>query len=168
METVEKKVSETILQKMKEVVIDGVTYKVAPPTAATLILMSEEISKLPNLEMDQNNSVLEVLSNAKDCKNLGDILAICIIGSKNISKQKEITKKYFFGLIKVKKIINYDNKKELANKILNTMSPSELNLMFANLLRGMQIADFFGITTFLIGVNVLKKTKEGGAIRSGV
>lgn len=50
--TLEEKVADTILQKSDEITIGEKTYKIAPPTTATLILASEAVSRLPKTVLD--------------------------------------------------------------------------------------------------------------------
>lgn len=165
--TIEQKVSETILQQSEEITVGKKKYKTAPPSVATLILASEAVSSLPNYVLDPNNLVGESLSVAKDCRALGDIVAILILGAKHITervkKPKTIEKRYLYGLIKRKKVIEIeqviDRKQELAKELLEEITPRELYLLTANLLQKMNIGDFFGLTTFLIEINLLRQTK---------
>jgi hypothetical protein len=54
--TMETKVAETILQKLDEVNVGGKTYTIAPPSTATLILVSETVSKMPQVTMDDKDN----------------------------------------------------------------------------------------------------------------
>lgn len=171
-ENIEQKVAETILQKQQEITIGGETYQVAPPTTATLILASEYISQLPAIKLDSNNILIETLYIAKDCHVLGDIVAILILGKKGlreertINSDKEIVKTKMFGLVTTKEIIKVEEKiiinhqEILAQKLLDEIPPHELNNLMAVLLRKMQISDFFGLTTSLIEINLLRQTRE--------
>lgn len=191
-ETIEQKVSETILQKMQEVTIGGATYQVAPPTTSTLILASEHISKLPSIKLDGDKILVETLYIAKDCRVLGDIVAILILGAKGLTEivkvpeivektiEKIVYEEYLYGLIKrpkiitetisetVEKEVTIDRKAELAKKLLDEIPPLELNDLMAVLLRKMQISDFFGFTTSLIEINLLRQTREVGTTAFGL
>ena len=164
---IERKVAETILQKLQEIQIGEETYQVAPPTTATLILASEFISELPAIQLDSKSVLTETLYIAKDCRVLGDILAVLVLGAKNVRTTKEIVKKRLFGLVKDSEQIIIDNQAELAEKILYNVSPRELNAILANLLKTMQISDFFGLTTSLIEINLLRQTRGVVTIPSG-
>lgn len=149
--TIEQRVGDAILQKPKEVAINGRSFTVAPPSMATLILASEAIATLPQVQLDKSKIVTDVLYAAKDCRPLGDILAIMILGSKNLTE----TKRRFFGLFKQK----IDRKAELANWLLNELDPAGMNKLFFELVKDFQLGDFFGTTTFLIEINLLRPTK---------
>lgn len=158
-ETIEKKVAKAILQKPVSVKIGNQKYEIAPPSIATLILASEAISELPSIEVNRDNMFEEALAMAEGCRGVGDILAILILGAKGITEKREIVKKRFFGLIKEKKTETIDKKKELSKKILEDMTPQQVSELFNTLLSNTQIAFFLGITTSLIEVNLLKRTK---------
>lgn len=165
---VESKVADTILQKSKTVDIGGEAFEVAPPTTATLILVSEEISLLPQIEVNKDTDVLtETLRIAKDCSFLGDIIAILILGANGLTEKKTIHKKSFWGLISKKEEITINKQEELASFLLKHKSPKELNELFAELILGMEIGDFFGLTTSLIEINLIKPTREVGTTAFG-
>lgn len=165
---IEKKVADTILQKSKTVEIGGETYEVAPPSTATLILVSKEVAMLPPIEVNKETDILtETLRIAKDCSFLGDIIAILILGANRITEKKRVVKKRFFGLIKDVSDITVNRQKELADLLLRHKSPKELNELTAHLLSGMEIGDFFGLTTSLIEINLTKPTKEVETTASG-
>ena len=163
--TIEEKVSRTILEKNQSVVIDGKTYNVAPPTTATLIIVSELVSRLPRIKMNSEKVLGECIANAKDFRVIGKIAAVLILGAKRCTEtnmfqeNKGLFRNIFnrcenvFG---TKKSIE----KQLSDRILMSMSPKELSGLIMRLLGGMQIADFFGITAFLAEVNLLRTTKQ--------
>jgi hypothetical protein len=153
--TAEQQVSETILQAPEEVIIDGERYTVSPPSTGTLILASEAISKLPVVSLSSENVLNDSLYIAKDCRILGDIVAILILGAKRLTET--VTTKHLFGL--VKHIQKIDNKAILAEKILNELSPHELNDLLAKLLIKTDVAFFFATIISLIEVNLTKATK---------
>ena len=86
--TIEQTVAETILEQPFEVKVGEKSYQVASASTATLILVSEAISQLPHIALDTEKVVEETLSVAKDCRILGDIAAILILGAKNITEEK--------------------------------------------------------------------------------
>lgn len=83
--TIEQTVAETILEQPFEVKVGEKSYQVASASTATLILVSEAISQLPHIALDTEKVVEETLSVAKDCRILGDIAAILILGAKFIN-----------------------------------------------------------------------------------
>ncbi len=165
--TLEEKVADTILQKAEELSVGSKKYQVAPPSTATLILVSEAVSRLPHIVSDPEKVVEESLSFAKDCQALGDIAAILILGARHLTEKVKVQqireKRYLWGLFKRKVVVEVeevrDRKAELAKEILETYSPKALNMLVGGLLNKMEIGDFFGLTTFLIEINLMRQTK---------
>lgn len=158
-DTIEQKVGAAILQRPKEIRVGDRTFNVAPPSVATLILASEAISQLPKVELDNTKIVEEVLFIAKDCRVLGDIVAILVLGARGLTEIVTTRKKRFFGLLphKVKETI--DRKAELSAWMLGELDATQLYQLVIELLHGFNLGDFFGTTTFLIGINLLHPTK---------
>lgn len=166
--TEETKVSETLLQNCKEVKVGGVSYMVAPPSIATLVMVSEQISYMPALETCRESDVLTwSLRNAKDCKFLTDILATIILGAKKIKGERRLIKKYLFGLIQINKIEQVNFKSELSERLINDYTPSELSKLTSVLLESMDIGAFFFTISFLQEVNLTKPTKVPETTVSG-
>lgn len=159
MDNIEKKVADTVLQKPYCVQIGEETYKVAPPSIATIILASELIAQLPGLKLDNKQVMFESLFVAKDCNILGEIVATLILGADNLTSEEEIIEKHCFGLIRRKKKVQVDNKAILSDKILKKLSPSKVNTITISILNRMEIGDFFGLTASLIEVNLIRPTK---------
>jgi hypothetical protein len=157
--TPEQKVAETILQRPEKVTIGSETYEVAPPSIATLILVSEAVAQFPQVTLDRE-VVTESLYVAKDCRILGDALAILILGAKGLKRIKDTTKKRFFGLLKDRRQFVEDSKAILSEKILKELTPEQTYVMLFDLLAKMETAFFLTTITFLIGVNLTKETKE--------
>ena len=157
---IESRVADTVLQRNKEIVIGDQTYEIAPPTTATLILVSELVATMPTIKLNSESIIIESLMIAKDCKPLGDIMAVLILGAKNIREKKTITTKRLWGLIKETCEIPINKQAELAELILQNISPKELNKIVVELLMGMEVADFFDISTSLIKVNLTRETRE--------
>ena len=65
----------------------------------------------------------------------------------------------FAGVEIARRTREIDRKAELTRELLETQSPRELFNLTARLLKRMQIADFFGLTTFLTEINLLRQTK---------
>ncbi len=161
MTTIEQKVAETILQNGSTMLIGGANYEVAPPSTATLILVSAEISKLPQIELTDDKEILPwVLSNAKDCGFLGDIVAILVLGAKGITETKKITKSHLFGLINSEEEVFINHREILCKSLLEDYTPKQLKDVAIELLNRMEVGDFFGLTTFLLEINLTKPTRE--------
>lgn len=103
---------------------------------------------------------------AKDFKQLGDIVAVLILGAKGLTETvtRKVVKKRFFGLIKSEKeeIITIDRKAELSKLVLDNIRPSVMLNIIIRRLNDLEIGDFFGITTSLAEANILSPTKEVG------
>lgn len=160
--TIEQIVASAILQKaIGSIEIDGKVYNIAPPSTATLILISEIISTLPIVEnVEKDKRVYSALHYAKDFRALGDIAAILILGANHLTEEREIPQGKILGIIprKPKKVM-VDVKSELARKLLE-ISPSTLYDCILKRLKDMEIASFFVITTSLSEANILKPTRE--------
>ena len=163
---IESRVAAAILEKpIGEIEIDGEVYKIAPPSIATLILISELVATLPIVKKAENKDVIySVLYNARFFKPLGNIAAILILGAKGLreKRKKKVVKRYLFGLIKKERYIEEEEDKEhlLAKQILENMRPSTLFNIIVRRLQDMEIGNFFAITTSLSEANLLKATKE--------
>ncbi len=167
MQTTEQKVGAAVLQKTKQIAVGDRVFSVAPPSTATLILASEAISLLPQQELDKDKIVVESLFVAKDCRVLGDIVAIFILGAKGLTE--DITRKVkrrkkgwrgFLGFTETVTVTEtIDRKAELAKYLLEELPPKELDIALSNLINDFQLGSFFGLTTFLIGINLLRPTK---------
>ncbi|MCL1932847.1 MAG: hypothetical protein FWF53_03400 [Candidatus Azobacteroides sp.] len=153
METAEQLICDTILQNPQKVTVNGHEYNAAPPTVATLIEVSKYISKIPDINVNEDGNVLtEVLSTADKCECFGDIAAILMLGKKNLITEK----KYLFGLIKHKQ----NNQKKLASELTDNLSAEELRGLILEILKTLRVDFFFGISIFLKEINQLRMTKE--------
>lgn len=167
-QTIESKVASAILERpIATIEIEGAKYDIAPPSVATLILLSEIASGLPTVEpVSKDKIVYSVLRNAKKYRLLGDLLAVLILGAKGLTETttRKVVKSRLFGLIKTEKeeTVTIDKKAELSKILLENVRPSILFNLIVKRLNEMEIGDFFGITTSLSEVNLLKPTKEVG------
>lgn len=165
MEKTETKTAKTILQEPEDVTIGGKTYTVAPPSIATLILVSEAVSLLPHEALDKDKVIEETLSIAKHCRELGDIAAILILGAKHIhdktERQETQRKRHLWGLFHTTKTVTVveSAKDRLARELLEDTTPRDLHNAIAQMLMMMQVGDFFGLTTFLTEINLIRPTK---------
>ena len=160
--TLEEKAADTILQRAAKVKIEGKEYEAAPPSIATLILVSEAVSRLPQRKLDDKSIVSECLAVAKDCRPLGDIAAIMILGARHINDKTNdlhTEQKGWFRRLFSRKSKTVTKKEALAQEIIDTYTPSELHGLITMLLQRMDLADFFALTTFLTEVNLLRQTK---------
>ncbi len=168
LQTIESKVASAILERsIATIEIEGAKYEIAPPSVATLILLSEIASRLPTVEpVSKDKIVYSVLRNAKNYRPLGDLLAVLILGAKGLTETttRKVVKRRLLGLIKTvaEETVTVDKKAELSKILLENVRPSILFNLIVKRLNEMEIGDFFGITTSLSEINLLKPTKEVG------
>ena len=171
--TIEEKVAQTILQQPLTIDVGDQQYQVAPPSTATLILVSAAVSRLPHLTLDQEQLVQEAINVAKDCQPIGEIVATLILGAKHVNdvveSYVETTRSYCFGLFKrrVRNKVSVIKREALSRQLLEELTPRELQSILVRILNAMEIGDFFGLTTFLLGVNTIKRTKVESQTASG-
>lgn len=159
METIEQKVAGAILQRKKEVRLGDEVYQVSRPTLGTLILLSEAISRIPedlSFEPQSDDELINVcLKNAKDCRFLGDICAILILGEKGIDRDYKAPGWWPFR--RRKKL-----KDHISAKILKEYTTGEVFDTIVGLIHSLEVRDFFAVTTFLQGVNLTRPTRKVG------
>ncbi len=162
MNTVEKQVSDAVLQEPLKITLGGKVYTVARPSAGTIIEVSKLISALPIAPFIEGEQEVftYVLAYAKDCEVIGDIAATLILGKKNLITTKEIITKRFFGLYKKVETIEVDSRVLLAKELLENCTNEELLSLIKQTLEMQHIAFFFSIITSLNEANILRKTKE--------
>ncbi len=158
-QTTEAKVAQTVLQEPTQVTVGDRTFDVAPPTLKTLILASAAISQLPQEQLDHDHIVQETLYIAKNCAVLGDVAAILILGAKGLKETVTRPRKGLLGLLGFKHKVVIDRQAELANYLLENLSAKSLRDVIMSLVQKLQLGDFFGLTTFLIDLNLLRPTK---------
>lgn len=160
--TVERQVSDAVLQEPLKVDLNGTVYTVARPSAATIIEVSKYIASLPiaPFAKGEHDILTYVLAYAKDCEAIGDIAAILVLGKKNLISTKEIVTKRFFGIYKKVKTVEVNNRVPLAKELLENCTNEELLDLIQRTLDLQHIAFFFSIITSLNEANILRKTKE--------
>lgn len=147
--TIERRTEEVILQTPRRILIGHRTYRVAQPTAATLIMLSAEISELPTgIVADKELDIFtRTLRYAKDCEGVGRVAATMLVGA-------WLTQ---FGGIG-RRLCRWRVRRK-ARRLLAAHSSATLNAAVTTLMREMQVADFFALTAFLAGINITKPTK---------
>ena len=148
--TPEKMVADTILARVSEIALGGNIYTLAPPTLATLIMVSEVVSSFPQAKLtDDKKKMQYALSEAKNYGVLPELLAILILGAKAVERAKRSRKWRWFGKSR------YDR---LVEEIRLNASPGEVKRAIIPMFNNLEIRDFFVCTTFLAGINILKPT----------
>lgn len=154
---IESKAAGTILERPETVKVGGRTYSVAPPSLATLVMLSEAISDIPSEAPEKDEILRGSLAMAAECKPLGHAAAILVMGARAVRKDAS-----FPSLGR--------RLRRLERQIMESMTPAEVRAMVVSILQGMEVGDFFALTTFLGGINLLRPTRgveKTGATASG-
>lgn len=157
--SIESSVADALLERKREIEIGGVTYKVAPPSTETIILVSELNAELPEIN-EKAHHALESLRVAKDCRVIGEMVATMILGPDNLIEERTIRKKRLFGLVSTTETVTVDRRRELGAQLLRDLGPAKLYDKYTELLGGMETKSFFALITSLNDINILKPTKE--------
>lgn len=150
-DNIEAKVATTLLDMPDVVKIGNKEYKVAPPSIGTLILISREIARMPDVEISDETSMLQAFAVAKDCAAIGRILAILILGARRIKHHKP-------GLLQ--RIFHLDPLERLTQEILVNLSVADINNLLARSMTHLGITDFFALSTFLKEINMTRATRK--------
>lgn len=171
-DTIEKHVADTVLERASDsLTLGGVEYPIAPPTLATIIMVSELSATLPPIDEENDNLLQEVLRNARHCHTLGRIAAVLLLGAKRVLENRQVPadapkkRSYLSRILRLacRKKKNEPTVAEVdkvAQICLTELSPVVLRNIVARRLIDMQIADFFALTTSLSTANHLKPTRE--------
>ena len=136
--TAEERVADTLLQAPAEVALGGRTFRVAPPSVATLVLLSAVVSRLPRS-----------VGGAAVGRAVA-VLRLGAVGDRRRRRWRRATEG-----------------ERLGRWLLERVPPRELFNAFARLVWGMQVADFFAFTAFLQEANMLRGKAERGTTASG-
>lgn len=181
--TIEQQAAATILERpIATVTIAGKPYEVAPPSTATLIMVSSLISELPQIDPDTPDAqvIPAILGAAKDCGTLGQIAATLILGAKRIKEHPVTTidtynterKWSWRHLRRVDKVTKTTlpvfERDYLADIILEEMTPAALHEFLMATLSEAHLADFFVLTTSLQTKNLLARTEVEETTASGL
>ena len=156
--TLEQQVADTILQhKTTSLEIEGRTFEIPAPTPATIMMVSAEVHRMPRINPNPKSILNEALLTAKDCEAVGRIAAILVLGAKRINESRKWSWRKFRFITKQETESELDF---VTRHILEELTPATLNETITKRLMEMQVGDFFGLTTSLSAINILKKTKE--------
>ncbi|HBC28973.1 MAG TPA: hypothetical protein DC006_04790 [Prevotellaceae bacterium] len=178
-ETIESKVAQAILQQADEVTVRGITYRVEQPTLATLAMLSELVSTLPDYDMGQS-VIANVLAHAGQAAGtLARIAALLILGAARVRECRTATletttmhrrwswrrmRRTDTPLVERRRVSEYDR---LAHDLEQGTSPADINSIITKRLCDMQVGDFFAVTASLKGQDILAATREAGETASG-
>jgi hypothetical protein len=154
--TVERMAADVLLEREVTVTLGGVDYSVPPPTMATLIAASELISGLPAVKLDPKDVLAEVLLVAPDCRDLGKIAAVLV---KGVPRDKDLSAR--------EKRRRSKGTARFADFLMRTATPYEMRFGINRILNVAGIDDFFGLTTSLTEINLLRRTRRDGEVVGG-
>jgi len=139
--TLEEKTADAVFQEKRSVKVGGKTYITAPPSVRTMIHVSKYISQLPKFNLiDGENTVFQTLAYASNCKPLGKIIAMMIVGVRRWPLD-------FCSTVR---------RRILEGRILD-LGPEKIFELYSELLKGMEVGFFYGIITSLNEVNLLRE-----------
>lgn len=149
--------------------VGGDTYTFTEPTPATLMMVSAEVSKMPSIDSNTQNVLYEVLLKAKDARPIGRIAAILLLGAKRIKEGHVVHrlsrgKRWSWRKLRfIDTEVETGSKPELeylTDKILEEVTTKTLASFIGKRITEMQVGDFFGLTTSLSAINMIRATKE--------
>lgn len=155
--TLEREVADAVLQVRRTITIGNKTYRLPRPTAGTLIELSAVISEMPTAlaEAAEEKILVKTLRYAKDCAPVGRVIAVMMVGA-------WLCQFGTMGRWLFRRRVN-----RRARRLLAVHTSSELDLAATKLLRESEVEDFFVLSAFLSGINLLKPTREAETIVSG-
>lgn len=147
---IERLIADTVNNNPIKVKFRNKEIEIPRPTLGTLIEVSKHIAKFPEFAIKNEYSavVQQTLSIAKDCGKISEILAILMLGKKDMYREIRI----FGRTIRIKNRV-----KKLAAEIENLTSQECSELLVA-IFSSMDCGFFLGIIISLQGINQLKKT----------
>lgn len=145
--TIEQRTADTITQQEGQVVIGSHTFRLVPPSSATLIEASAAASRLPRVTLDGTDVLSEVIRISKDCTAVGEVVAILLCGAKG-AKRRGV--RHWAHKMKVRRMTAH---------LLEDLTPSELQQLAVALLNHSDVSSFFALTAFLVEANLTKPTK---------
>lgn len=156
--TIETRTADAILQRVKAITIGGREYIIAPPTLATLILVSEAVAKLPSFEFNKESIVTDAVAAASQFAGLAEVAAILILGEKRLVVEEEVKRRYLWGLFTRKKRVKVDMKRRVTDELMG-VELKDLSSAVVTLLEGMQTEHFFALASFLTNINLTRPTR---------
>lgn len=149
---VEKLIADTVNGNPIKVKFRDKEMEIPRPTLGTLIEASKHIAELPEFEIknDIQFAVQQTLSIAQNCGKIAEIMAILMLGKKNMYDEIRI----FGRTIRIR-----DNVKRLAAEVENLTSQEIADILVA-ILSSMDCGFFLSTIISLNGINMLKKTTK--------
>lgn len=137
--------ADIVFNRPVELVVKGRTFTFPRPTMATLIAASEVIAELPARKMNMKKMTTESMAIAPYTKPVGRVAAILLLG---VSNSKSAFKKAAWR----RKVRRY------GDELMRTLTPEEMQDLIFKVLEEAKVGHFFGLTTSLLEVNLLRRT----------
>lgn len=163
--TLERGVADAILEREAEVVeIAGEQFPIAPPTVATLIMVSELVAEMPMVNKETDNALVEVLATARDMAVVGQVMAVLTLGAKRVKECRErvMSRRRRWSWRRMRMEVEERRVPEvewLGARLLEEMSSKEMLEVVSKRLVMLGVADFFAVTTSLSEANQLRRTR---------
>lgn len=165
---VERRASDTLLERRTDIMVGGHRYSVAPPSLATLMEVSGLIGGAKEWDdvADEDTVAGIALMRAMDAPMICEVVSTLILGANRAVCETSWLEGMWIkargGRRNNEKIgASYEaDKKLLVERLMYEVTPNELLGLLTTLLEGMELGAFFGITTFLRELNVAKPTRE--------
>ncbi|MBQ6287370.1 MAG: hypothetical protein IJK73_06935 [Bacteroidales bacterium] len=146
--SIESQAADIVFNRRMLVSVGERTFTLPRPTMATLIAASEVIAELPDRQLDPERILTESMAVAPLCEPVGRIAATLLLGVRK-GRSASLLKEALWRL-KVRR---------RGRELLRTLTPDEMKTLIIGILDGAKVGDFFGLTTSLIEVNLLRRTK---------
>ena len=146
--SIESQSADVVFNRRMVVTVGERTFTLPRPTMATLIAASEVIAELPNRQLDPEKIVTESMAVATSCEPIGRIAAILLLGARK-GKSSSVLKEALWRA----------RTRRYGRELLRSLTPDEMKDLIIGILNGAKVGDFFGLTTSLIEVNLLRRTK---------
>ena len=151
----EQKVADTLLERKILVKVGAKVYEAPAPTLGTLVMVSELIAELPELETKED--VAAIFRNIRHSGRIARICAIFILGAKAVKNERVSSENRLRNLLRLRAPRTAVD--ALAEEILDNCTPADTSKIVANLTEASNLEDFFELSTFLQEVNLTKPTK---------
>ena len=145
---IESQAADVVFNRKMVVTVGERTFTLDRPTIATLIAASEVIAELPERQMDPERPLTESMAVAPDCEPVGRIAAILLLGARK-GKSSSVLKEALWRL----------KTRRYGRELLGSLTPDEMKDLIFGILNGAKVDSFFGLTTSLIEVNLLRRSK---------
>ncbi|MBR5043001.1 MAG: hypothetical protein IKX67_07145 [Bacteroidales bacterium] len=148
MKRIESDAAAVVFERPIEIKAGCWKFTLPRPTFATLVAISEVIAELPSTKGSLEHAVSESLAIAPKCKPIGRMAAMLLFGVPD--------RRWFRAL---RDMIWRRKVKRYGEYLMRILTPEEMKNLVLGTLEEAGTGFFFGLTTSLIEVNILRRTK---------